>query len=255
VNVVAIKGSGGGVGVTTIVAQLTAQLTAQHRRALAFDFSPSNVLRLHFGMPWSDDTGLAPQVLSGKPWHKAAFRSAGAIDFVPFGRVNGGMTTSDFSAFLNRDKEWFANRIKELDMPPDSLVICDCPAAEEILQAQVMSTARLALVVVAPDAISYASATIAVETALFQGAGEVFLLLNGFDSTRALDRDISLLLHNESRYRFVPVTIHRDEHLREAVACKQTVLEYAPASRAAYDFDALAAWLYIHLSQVKSGTS
>lgn len=254
-NVVAIKGGGGGVGVTTIVAQLTAQLTAQHRRTLAFDFSPSNVLRLHFGMPWSDDTGLAPQVLSGKPWHEAAFRSAGAIDFVPFGRVNGGMTTSDFSAFLNRDKEWFANRIKELDMPPDSLVICDCPADEEILQAQVMSTARLALVVVAPDAISYASATIAVETALSQGAGEVFLLLNGFDSTRALDRDISLLLHNESRHRFVPVTIHRDEHLREAVACKQTVLEYAPASRAAYDFDALAAWLYIHLSQVKSGAS
>jgi cellulose synthase operon protein YhjQ len=252
VNVVAIRGSAGGVGTTTVAAQLTAQLAAHHRNVLAFDFSPHNTLRLHFGMAWNEDAGLAPQMLSGKPWHDAAFQSHRSINFVPFGRIQDGHTLADFLDIIRAEPHWFANRIAELDLAPNTFIICDCSAEEASIQSQVMSIARLALIVVAPDAISCASAPNIASTALSQGAHEALFLLNEFDSTRELDRDISLIIHNDFREHLIPVTIHRDEHIREAIACKQTVLEYASASRAAYDFDALATWLFAHFSHVKN---
>ena len=52
-------GAGGGAGITAVAAQFAAGSVAQRQHAIAFDFSPDNALRLHFGMVWDDETGLA----------------------------------------------------------------------------------------------------------------------------------------------------------------------------------------------------
>ncbi len=251
-NVIAVIGTGGGVGVTTVSAHLAAGLAAQQRRAIAFDFSPGNALRLCFGMDWDDESGIAPQVTAGKPWHEAAYRSASGVDFVPFGRMGSGYTPADFSAWVGKQPAWFSSSLEELDEPSDTYVICDCPRTEnDALCSQTLTAASLTLIVLAPDALSYAAAIATSRTALAQGAQEVAFIINGFDSARTLDRDVTTLMRTDFKHSLAPVTIHRDESLREALASKQSVFEYSPSSRAAYDFAGLAMWVVAHLAHVR----
>lgn len=254
-KVISIIGTGGGVGVTTVTAQLAAALVVQNRRALAFDFSPDNVLRLHFGMAWEDGTGIAPQVIAGKPWHEAAYRSASGVDFVPFGCLEGGHTAADFNAWLEAHAPSFSSRLEELDEPADTYVICDCPRTEGTLRVQALAAAHLTLIILAPDALSYAAVHAAAGSAFAQGAREVVFVLNGFDSARTLDRDVAALMRTDFPYRLAPVVLHRDESLREALASKQSVFEYAPSSQAAHDFAALAMWLVIQLASAREKTA
>ena len=85
-KVIAVIGTSGGSGATTVVAHLAAALTAQQREVIAFDFCPENVLRLHFSMHWNDPNGLANKILANQPWHEAGYRSASGVSFVPFGQ-------------------------------------------------------------------------------------------------------------------------------------------------------------------------
>ncbi|HXU92879.1 MAG TPA: cellulose synthase operon protein YhjQ/BcsQ, partial [Gallionella sp.] len=74
-------------------------------------------------------------------------------------------------------------------------------------------------------------------------------LLNGFDPTRELDRDIAELLRVDLGAHLCPVTIHRDESVREALASKLSLEAYAPDSQAYDDFAALATWLIARFAQ------
>lgn len=249
VNVVAVTGTAGGVGVTTVAAQFAAWLAAHNRRAIAFDFSPGNALRLHFGMAWGDGTGIVPQVLAGKPWHEAAYLSASGISFVPFGQTKGGDGIAGFCARLAGQQAWFSSRLKELDEPAEAFVICDCPHSEGALRSQALAAADLVLIVLAPDALSYAAAGDAAQGAFSGGARNVAFVINGFDPTRTLDRDVAVLARTNLQKSLAPVVVHRDESLREALASKQSVFDYAPASQASHDFAALAMWMIARLAR------
>ena len=48
----------GGVGKTTLAANIADALRRQGRRVLAMDFDPQNTLRLHFGVGLSDTAGF-----------------------------------------------------------------------------------------------------------------------------------------------------------------------------------------------------
>lgn len=250
-RVIAVIGAGGGVGVTTVVAQLAAGLVAQRRHAIALDFSSDNVLRLHFGMAWDDDTGLAPAIITGQPWHEAAFRSAGGVDFIPFGKLGDGHEMADLERNLAVRPRWLASCLGEVEMAAETYVICDCPRVESGLRSQALAVAALTLIVVTPDALSYASACAAAESAWAQGAREIAFVLNGFDPSRALDQDVAMLMRTDFPVDLVPVVLHRDESLREALACKQSVFDYAPSSRAAYDFSTLVMWTVAHMAHAR----
>lgn len=244
---VAVIGAGGGMGATTTAAQLAAGLAAQHRPVLAFDFCPENLLRLHFGMPWDDDAGFATELLAERDWHAAACRSAGHIDFVPFGQIDSDAELSLLAERFAREPAWLGEQLLTLDLPQDTIVVCDCPRAPAALRAQVLARADLVLIVTLPDPVSYAIATRMTQKVARHGGPPTMVVLNCFDPSRRLDRDISVLLRTAFRSHLAPVLIHRDESLREALACKRTVFDFAPSSAAAHDFTALATWTMARL--------
>lgn len=247
-RIVAVIGSAGGVGVTTVVAQLATSLAMRKRHALALDLSPDNALRLHFGMAWQDGAGLAPQLLARRGWNEAAYRSAGGVHFVPFGDLPAPADVDRLVQAMERSPLWLRNNLARLALRPGSVVLCDCPRAPQALQAQAVRAADLVLVVVGPDPLSYARALRTVQ-ATAAGATPVALLLNGFDAARPLDRDLLAMLRAGAPGQLAPVQLHRDESLREALACKQSVLEFAPHSMAAHDVTVLATWLMATLAR------
>jgi cellulose biosynthesis protein BcsQ len=115
------------------------------------------------------------------------------------------------------------------------------------LREQVLAVADLVLLVCSPDSLAYACATRIASDVHHAHGPSTMIVLNGFDSSRRLDRDISVLLRTQHKQSFSPVIVHRDESLREALACKQMVFDFAPSSQSAYDFSALATWTLARL--------
>jgi cellulose synthase operon protein YhjQ len=253
VEIVAVLGAVGGAGATTIAAHLSAALSLQKRNTLVFDWCADNLLRLHFGMSLNDRMGWATCLLDKADWYTAAYRSSNNVDFVPFGQLHNDGELDRLTSWLKDQPSWFRNQLNKLNLPPDTIVVCDCPRMPAALRDQVLSVADAVLLVTSPDSVSYTKTTHmvarieAIAHAQPNAAPETLLLLNGFDSSRRLDRDISVLLRTQHKNRLSPVLIHRDESLREALACKQTVFEFAPSSQAAHDFATLATWTLARL--------
>jgi len=250
-RVLAVIGVTGGAGGTTVTANLAAGLVAQKRRALCFDFCPDNLLRLHLGLPWSEAAGLAPSLLAGDSWHGATFRGVSNVDFVPFGQLSDEAELDNLGSLLRAKPSWLRSQLDGLQIDRETVVVCDCPRGHPALREQVLRVADLVLLVCSPDPISYAYAVAMLEHAGRSGTAPAVVVMNGFDPARRLDRDVAMLLRTGVKTRFSPVVIHRDEHIRESLACKQTVFEFASASQAAYDFGALATWVMARLGQVE----
>lgn len=243
---VSITGVAGGVGATTVAAQLASSLAARGRSVIVFDFSPQNALRLHLGMPWEDGNGLVPLVLSGKPWHEAAYRCENGVDFLPFGKC-GDRDIAAFDRLLQQEPDWLASRLDELDADDDTFVLFDCPCGEYALRSQAHALSDLILAVAAADTASYAALAESRDRFAPGDANKVACLINGFDPTHELDRDIAQLLRIEQGERLCPVTIHRDESVREALASKLSLEAYTPYSQASVDYAALSTWLVARL--------
>ncbi len=249
-SVIAIIGAAGGSGTTTVTAHLATAIGQQDRPVLCFDFCPTNVLRLHFGAAFDDRDGFAAALLAGAPWQHAAYTSADGVRFLPFGALQDDAALERLSAWLHDRPYWFRDCIAALDLPAGTIVLCDCPRLPAALRSQVLAAADIVLVSCAPDPLSLASAgRLAGQLQASGNGGRIArILLNAFEAGRALDRDMQLVLRRQYGALAAPVTIHRDESLREALACKQTVFDYAPASQAAQEFSALATWAIVRSS-------
>lgn len=243
-KLISVSGIGGGTGCTTVTAQLAECLAAHNKRVIAFDFSPQNTLRLHFGMPWQNNDGIALRTLAGEAWHEAAYRSGQGVSFLPFGRVSPE-AASEFLACVQRDPAWLRRKLDQLDEPAEAYILIDTPQRD--LCAQVYDAADLILIVMEPDTRSYAALS---ESCAHTARGKkTVYLLNGFDPTRELDRDIARLLRELPDINLCPIVIHRDELVREALANKMALRNYASHSQANWDFDALATWLSVTLAR------
>ena len=252
VSVIAIIGAAGGAGATTVTAHLAAAIVQQDKAVLCFDFCPTNVLRLHFGAPLDAPEGFASALLAGLPWQHAAYASASGVRFLPFGALDDDAALERLCGWLQERPHWLRDSIAAIDQPADTIVLCDCPRLPAALRNQVLAAADIVLVSCAPDPLSLAAAT-RLAGPLQGNAGRFArILLNGFEAGRTLDRDMQLILRHQHATLAAPVTIHRDESVREAIACKQTVFDYAPGSQAAQEFAALATWAIMRSSLLPS---
>lgn len=242
-SLVAVVGATGGAGATTVVAHLASAVTQQDKPVLCLDFCPTNILRLHFGTALAERAGFARALLDGTPWQDAAFTSTSGVAFLPFGTLDGDADLDRISAWLQQRPHWLPEALASTTLAPQTMVICDCPRLPAALRNQVLAAADLTLVVCAPTPLALAAAS-HMANQLRERAGQASaVLLNGFEAGRALDRDMQLLLRRQHANLAAPVSIHRDESLREALAHKLTVFDYAPASQAAQEFAALATWV------------
>jgi cellulose biosynthesis protein BcsQ len=71
----------------------------------------------------------------------------------------------------------------------------------------------------------------------------IFYILNKFDNSLALHRDIQASLERLLGDRLVPITLRRSDSVAEALADGTTVIDYSPETGIAQDFLRLADWL------------
>lgn len=240
-KLVVLSGIRGGVGATTLTAELAHQLQAQHQSTVLFDFSNQNALRLHFGLNWNNRHGLAPQILAGKPWHEAAFQCENGVVFLPFGHCD----FADLPRFyerIERTPDWLKTQLAEIEFSDNSVVLIDCPSSSNFYQSA-LALADLIIAVVDTDPLSYAALAEAQIDQTAKHAEKTVFVINKYDPSREIDHDVYQLIQQDLGHFLCPVMIHRDESVREAFVCQLNVAKYEPASQAAVDLATLATWL------------
>jgi cellulose synthase operon protein YhjQ len=246
VNYLAVVSAKGGVGKTTFTASLAGAL-ARERNVACVDLDPQNALRLHLGVSPGEIDGVARCSLEHRPWQDALFHGAMETGVLPFGEINESDRDA-FEAQLAQDPGWLARGLSTLGLAAEDLVIFDTPPGPSLYLQQALRTATHAIVVLQPDAASYATIP-HMEHLLQKYCGErdgfqgAVYLLNNVDSSRSLSTDVVGVVRAQLGDRLVPMVVHHDEAVREALAYDQLVLEYDPHCEASHDIAEIARWV------------
>jgi cellulose synthase operon protein YhjQ len=247
---IAITGIVGGVGATTLVAQLAYTFSKSAHQVVAFDFSPHNSLRLHLGGACNQHWGLSSQLLAGERWKDAPISLSVNIQYLPFGRVSG-VELAKFNAEVTATYNWLASKLDAIDSPPNAYRLIDAPFSSPLTQ-QAWELSDVIMVVIECDSMSYAALPEFIWRIPSALSGRIRYVINGFDPTRQLDRDLLKLMRAGLGNQLCPIIIHRDESVREAFSSKICLSDYQPESQANADIEQVATWLITLISQKES---
>ncbi len=246
-TVIAVISPKGGVGKTTVAVNLASMLAANGCNVRMVDLDPQNAMRLHLGADPADPGGLIHQTLQEKSWYYAEYESAYGVSFIPYGK-GSEFERITFEAHLTQTPDWLRDNLAALGGDANTYTIIDTPPGPSVYVQQALSIANLVLVVMIPDAGSYATLT-AIESLLEYYCANrsdcygTFYVLNQFNAEHPLNRDIKTVMQTILGERLSPYPIHRDESLSEALAFQQPVAQYAPHCQAVDDIAHLTAWL------------
>jgi len=205
----------GGVGSTTVAANLALMLASRGRDVIAADFSPQDSLKLHFGF-------RPDQLLTSA----ARGQDAQVVGGVRLVACNRPEDHADPAAAI---RPWLGEA---------SVVVADIAAGGTEIFGALLPEAALHLCVLIPDAASMAVLPqVALGRPLLAAtsAQNSFYVLNQIDDRRRLGRDTAKFLRRLVGDRLIG-SIRRDEAVNEALAMMEPLAKFAPTSAATADF-------------------
>ncbi|MFZ6673841.1 cellulose biosynthesis protein BcsQ [Undibacterium sp. Xuan67W] len=250
--VIAVVSAKGGVGKTTVTANLSLGFVQRGFSVLVLDLDPQNAIQWHMGgLPHDVVSGLS--VIAGdrapKLW-EVAFSSASGVDFVPYGSA-GEQQRIDFEQVLEQQEEWLLKLLKRAKLPKNTIVLLDTPPGPSAYLSQAIHAADFLLAVVLADAASYSTipemeSLIAVHTNEAGLLVDSAYLVNQVSSSQ-LSQDVVSLYREQLGARVVPILIPESAQIEEALAYERSVLDYEPESLAATALQEVADWLLLQL--------
>ncbi len=258
-KVIAIVSAKGGVGKTTLTANLATALQREGvATLLVVDMDPQNALGLHFGADPRSLAGVSRASLAGTDWGSVCVQSPSGVHVLPYGVVNESDRVA-FERHLDAHPNWLVQQLQGLALPEDAVVLIDTPPGPSVYMQQALSAAQVVVVVSLPDAASYAALALMqrlVHTYCTPRPdfSETLYVLNQVDGARQLSKDITRVMQDNLGERLVGV-VHEDQAVREALAYDQSVLEYDPQGQAADDLRRCARVLAQRLPLTLTGAS
>jgi cellulose synthase operon protein YhjQ len=242
-HVIAFVSGNGGVGKSTLAANVAVALVQRGCKVLAIDLDPQNSLRLHLGMDPEATDGLVREGIC----RKAVFDSPFGANFIPFGRVRDAELAA-FTAHLQATPRWVADAIDSLEPLELDFVILDTPPGPTAYLFQALQAAHRIIVVMLPDAASYATLPEIAALAEQHTRGRsdfrgMYRLINQMPTSSRLGHQVRAAMGEDYAGTLVPVSIHRDPRVSQALACERPVLEYEPGAMASLDIQYLTDWL------------
>ncbi len=249
-RLIAVVSPKGGVGKTTVTANLALKLAASGQSVLVIDLDPQNALRLHLQLPFAEVGGHAVQTLNDEPWSAALCVSPCGVTVLPFGQLDDD-AVDRFERRCQDQPAWLAQGLASLKLQPRTWVVIDTPPGSALQVRQLLPQVNALLCVLLPEVASLV--TVATMERWLQtyrlGQPDFMLgayLINAVSDADALETDVIEALKARVGPRLAPCTIRRSHVLRESFASAQPVSEYAPADPVNDDYRVLADWLVAH---------
>lgn len=239
-NILSIVSGKGGVGKTTVSANLSRGLRQQGLRVLSIDLDPQNGLRLHFNVSARSLGGLSRATLEGENWRNCVVQGGLGDSVLPYGMVNED-DRMDFEQVLRNNPNLLREQLERMELHKDTIVVIDTPPGASVYLSQALNAANAALTVLLPDAASYAtlpkiSSLIHKHCLIRPDFYSSKYLINQVDRIKQLSGDITDLLQAQFGQDSVWV-IHQDQAIPEAFASSRVLSEYDAYCRGTHDFN------------------
>lgn len=244
----------GGVGKTTLAANLAWVFGSQGARVVALDLDPQNALRLHFGVSLHDGAGLMPVLRRRGAW-QSALRPVGAgIWLLPYGQADMPTALSDGTMIAGGA---LAPVLLGALTDPATIVVVDTPPGPSAALGAARARADLLLTVLLADASSVALLPAMDDARAAASPGGAArrrhgFVLNQVNAQSRLSRATAEGVRRHLGDRLLGM-VSRDECVAEAIASQQPVIGFAPASRATQDIARLAATVARQLGDAAAG--
>lgn len=226
-----LQGIRGGVGTSTTLAALGFALSALGQKVLVVDMCPENALGLHFNLDYAPAEGWARATVDQTPWYAHAWNIEPGLDVLPYGTL-ADVEQLQLDILLRDHPQLWVKRQASLADSVD-WVLFDLP--QRLPGHAASPRCEIALNVLNLDAASHV---------LLQPRrnSPQRLLVNRYDPASQLQRDLLLLWQRHYAQTLLPIHLHADEAMAEALARREPAGRYAPGSLIAQDLISLASW-------------
>lgn len=233
---VTVCGLRGGSGATSIAAMLADALSLMGETVLLIDLNSSDLLRLHFNIPYADLHGWAFAQLEGSEWQQHTYQVKSNLYVLPYGR--NGLATLKAGPAGSLDAETLWNNQSLVASTGFSWVIFDVPTGYE-KYIDLCDNSDLNILVSHADMASH------ILLGQYPLQKKTKVVVNQLNVKQRLSD--SILLDWNMRYSeyLVPVKVRQDLHVQEAFAHKMPTTTYFPSSSSARDLVSLATWCLV----------
>jgi cellulose synthase operon protein YhjQ len=229
----------GGVGKTTLAANVAGQLATSGKRVIALDLDPQNAMRLHFGVALQDVHGFVTTLGRQPDWRNDLRPTSSGVSILSHGGVDL-KAANQLAADMAKSPALLAAPVHQIAAEPDTWLVVDTAPGPTSSLAAILPFVSLLVVVLLVDPAS-TSLLPAIETgAAFRTENPVpwGVVLNQFDPRTRLGPTIANGVARHLQKRLLGI-IYRDESVVEAAAAQKLAGDYAPSAKAVHDIAAL----------------
>lgn len=239
---VAIINQKGGVGKTSITANLGHALALLGKRVMVIDLDPQGQLSTSLGIFRPPTHGIDEVMLNQMPLEAVTLHTRDNMVLIPSGESLGEVER-------HRDDGLARSRLLqealERGTPDKDFLLFDCPPASGLLTANALLAADEALIPVTGDylglnGVAHLMATLKRFTAFRQSPLQQWIVVSRFHPRRRLSREVLEKLLAHFTDRVLATQIREAAVMAECPAVGRTIFEYRRTSRSAQDFMDLA---------------
>jgi cellulose synthase operon protein YhjQ len=121
----------GGVGKTTLTANLAYTLQRQGFNVTVIDFDSQDALKLHFGIAFSDPQGYVVEATSNPYWHDMVRTTPSGIGVLAYGQTSREERYR-FESFIANEPKVLYQALKSFYSSPDDVLLMDLPPGHSV---------------------------------------------------------------------------------------------------------------------------
>ncbi|CNG61226.1 cellulose synthase [Yersinia enterocolitica] len=164
------------------------------------------------------------------------------LDLLPFGQLTQAENEQLSASLQQHPRQWQENLSRLLANASYRWILLDIPAGDSAFTRQALALADQTLILIHADASCH------IRLHQQNLPASCHFLLNQFSASSRLQQDLHQLWL-QSLNSLLPIFIHRDEAMAEALAAKQPLGEYSAQSLAAEEMMTLANWCLINAAE------
>ncbi len=233
----------GGVGQTTLIANLATLLAQRREPCLVVDLCPQNTMGLHLGLETSPSQGWASSVLTDHWWAQNALINSLHVCCLPHGDLDAN-NVLHLEQRLMASPNWLTSQLSGLEFSDAGYVLLDAPMWPSALAFQSVLASDLVVVCLTASAKSCAAfPAIQAMVASHQESTAFAVMLTSFDPRSKSQILAMQTLQAQWNDLLIPYTLHHDENMATAFQENNCASALFPQAQSVHDVQGVANWL------------